>query len=388
MLLPVYKRMPLCFVEGKGAWLTDDQGDTYLDFVSGIAVNALGHAHPIMIEAIAEQAQKLFHISNLYYAENEKKITKLLIDNTAFDHVFYTNSGAEAVELAIKIAKKHGNSTQNGKNEIIYMENSFHGRTNGALSITGQEKYQKPFEPLLPNVKMIPFNDVDALKVAVSEKTCAVILEPIQGESGIRQVSDAFVKTARQLTEENGAFLIFDEIQCGMGRTGTLFMYEQLGVTPDIITIAKALGGGFPIGAVMTKDAASEVLTYGDHGSTYGGNPLACAVAYAVSNELIHGGVIKQVTSLGAYAQEQLKIVLSKYSAFKEIRGCGLLLGIAFDAKLIDAATIVNQAIKEKLLLVSAGDNVIRFFPPLNVTTDEIDEAIKRLDLALSSLLT
>lgn len=385
MLLNVYSRLNVNFVSGKGVYLYDDKGEEYLDFVSGIAVNCLGHAHPTMVKALKEQGEKLIHISNLYYSETQNKLMEKLLSASQFDSVFFCNSGTEANELAIKIARKHGNMISSEKTEIIYMKNSFHGRSTGALAITGQKKYQDPFRPLMKNTVESIFNDLEDLKVKVNEKTCAIILEPIQGEGGLVEATPEFLKLAKELCKKYNALLIFDEIQCGMGRTGTLFAHEQLGITPDVVTIAKALGGGVPIGACLTREKASKILVPGDHGSTYGGNPLVCGVAYAVLTELIDNKIVAGVETRGKYAKEKLLELKEKYPVIEEIRGKGLLIGIKFNEKLSNKA-VITEAFNNKLLLVSAGDNVVRFFPPLNVTFEEIDKGIEKFETVLNIL--
>lgn len=385
MLLNVYSRLNVNFVSGKGVYLYDDKGEEYLDFVSGIAVNCLGHSHPIIAKTLKEQGEKLIHISNLYYSEAQTKLMKKLLENSQHDSVFFCNSGTEANELAIKIGRKYGNMISSEKTEIVYMKNSFHGRSTGALAITGQKKYQEPFRPLMGNTIEVIFNNLKDLKEKVNEKTCAIILEPVQGEGGLTEVTPEFLKLANELCKKYDALLIFDEIQCGMGRMGTLFTYEQLGITPDIVTIAKALGGGVPIGACLTKGKASKVLVPGDHGSTYGGNPLVCGVAYAVLSELIDNKVIDGVKIRGEYAKKKLLILQEKYPVIEEIRGKGLLLGIKFRDN-INNKDIVNKAFENKLLLVGAGNNVVRYFPPLNVTFEEIDKSIEKLETILVNL--
>lgn len=385
MLLNVYSRLNVNFVKGKGVYLYDDKGEEYLDFVSGIAVNCLGHSHPVMAKALKEQGEKLIHISNLYYSEAQNKLMEKLLNASQFDSVFFCNSGTEANELAIKIGRKHGNMISSKKTEIIYMKNSFHGRSTGALAITGQKKYQEPFKPLMGNTIEVVFNNLEDLKEKVNENTCAIILEPVQGEGGLTMATPEFLKLAKELCEKYNALLIFDEIQCGIGRMGTLFAHEQFDIVPDIVTIAKALGGGVPIGACLTKGKASEVLVPGDHGSTYGGNPLVCGVAHAVLIELIDNKVIEGVKEKGEYAKEKLLKLKEKYPVIEELRGTGLLLGIKFNESLLNK-DIVNEAFNNKFLLVSAGDNVVRFFPPLNVTFEEIDKAVKKLETVLEIL--
>lgn len=385
MLLNVYSRLNVNFVKGNGVYLYDDKGEEYLDFVSGIAVNCLGHSHPVMAKALKEQGEKLIHISNLYYSEAQNKLMEKLLNASQFNSVFFCNSGTEANELAIKIGRKHGNMISSKKTEIIYMKNSFHGRSTGALAITGQKKYQEPFKPLMGNTIEVVFNNLEDLKEKVNENTCAIILEPVQGEGGLTMATPEFLKLAKELCEKYNALLIFDEIQCGMGRMGTLFAHEQLDIVPDVVTIAKALGGGVPIGACLTKGKASEVLVPGDHGSTYGGNPLVCGVAHAVLTELIDNKVIDGVKEKGKYAKEKLLKLKEKYPVIEELRGTGLLLGIKFNESLLNK-DIVNEAFNNKFLLVSAGDNVVRFFPPLNVTFEEIDKAVKKLETVLEIL--
>ena len=383
MLLNVYNRFNVSFVKGKGVYLYDDQGNEYLDFVSGIAVNCLGHAHPVIANALKKQGETLIHISNLYYSDAQTKLVDKLTGLSGHERVFFSNSGTEAIELAIKIARKYGNNIDKNKTEIIYMKDSFHGRSTGSLAITGQKKYQEPFEPLMPNVTECLFNNIEDLKSKVNQNTCAVILEPVQGESGIQTASPEFLKALKELCSENNALLIFDEIQCGIGRMGTLFAYEQLGVVPDIVTIAKALGGGVPIGACLTKGKANDVMVPGDHGSTYGGNPLVCAVAYDVLTELVDNKVIAGVKAKGEYAIEKLNKLKEKYKLIEEIRGTGLLIGIKLDES-VAARDFANTAFENKFLLVPAGNNVLRYFPPLNVTLEEIDKSIEKMEEILN----
>lgn len=392
MLLNVYNRYDVIFTHGKGTYIYDDKGNEYLDFVSGISVNCLGHASSVITKALTEQSEKLVHISNLYYSEPQLKLAEKLTENSKMERVFFTNSGTEAIELAIKIARKYGNNLSYDKNgekilektEIIYMTNSFHGRSTGALAITGQPKYQKPFEPLMKNVTECKFNDVEDLKNKVNENTAAIILEPVQGESGLESATPEFIEVIKKLSKKYNALVIFDEIQCGMGRMGKLFAYENFELVPDVVTIAKSLGGGVPIGACLTKGKANDVLVPGDHGSTYGGNPLVCAVANAVLHELIDNKLIeKNVVEMGKYSAEKLENLKNKFSEITKIRGKGLLLGIKFDENKILAKDIVAKALENGLLLVGAGNNVVRFFPPFNVTKKEIDEGIEILEKIL-----
>ncbi|MBP9478896.1 MAG: aspartate aminotransferase family protein [Sebaldella sp.] len=385
MLLNVYNRFNVNFVKGKGVYLYDDQGNEFLDFVSGIAVNCLGHAHPVISEALRKQGETLIHISNLYHSEAQTKLVDKLIGLSKHENVFFSNSGTEANELAIKIARKFGNNINNNKTEIIYMKDSFHGRSTGSLAVTGQKKYQEPFEPLIPNVTECLFNNIEDFISKINENTCAVILEPVQGESGIQTASPEFLKVLKEKCEEYNALLIFDEIQCGMGRMGTLFAYDKLGVVPDIVTIAKALGGGVPIGACLTRGKANDVMVPGDHGSTYGGNPLVCAVAYDVLTELVDNKVIAGVEEKGKYVSEKLNALKEKYDLIEEIRGTGLLIGIKLNER-VAAREFANKAFDNKFLLVPAGNNVLRYFPPLNVTFEEIDKSIIKIEEVLKEI--
>ena len=381
MLLNVYNRYDVTFEKGEGTYIYDNKGNKYLDFVSGISVNCLGHSSPIIVEALTEQSKKLIHISNLYYSEPQLNLAKKLTENSEMEKVFFTNSGTEAVELAIKIARKFGRNISENKTEIIYMTDSFHGRSTGSLAITGQNKYKEPFEPLISNITECKFNDSEDLIRKVSDNTAAIILEPVQGESGLEEVTSEFIEKIKELKEKYNILVIFDEIQCGMGRMGTLFAYEQFNLIPDVITIAKSLGGGVPIGACLTKGIANEVLTPGDHGSTYGGNPLVCAVGNAVLKELIDNNLIKNnVIEMGKYAKEKLENLRSKIDFIDEIRGKGLLLGIKLDSSKVLSKDFVAFALEKGLLLVGAGNNVVRYFPPFNVCKAEIDKSIKILE--------
>ncbi len=387
MLLNVYSRYDIVFERGEGTYIYDDKGKEYIDFVSGISVNCLGHASPVITKALTEQSRKLVHISNLYYSGPQLELAKRLTENSLMERVFFTNSGTEAVELAIKIARKFGGNISPHKKEIIYMTDSFHGRSTGALAVTGQKKYQEPFEPLIPSVTECRFNDVKELMQKVGEKTAAIILEPVQGESGLESVTPEFINAIKDLREKYNILVIFDEIQCGMGRMGTLFAYEQFNIVPDVITIAKSLGGGVPIGACLTKGQANDVLVPGDHGSTYGGNPLVCAVGNAVMTELIDNNLIKgNVVKMGEYALKKLEEIKERTDSIEEIRGRGLLLGIKLKEDRILAKELVTEALKEGLLLVGAGNNVVRFFPPFNVSSVEIDKGIVILEKVIKTL--
>lgn len=381
-IMNTYGRFDVSFEKGLGTSIYDENGKEYLDFVSGIATNCLGHSHPVIVKAIQEQSAKLMHISNYYWNSNALKLGEKLCTNSDHEKAFFCNSGTEAIEAALKLSRKYGrmNGSSN-KSKIIYMNNSFHGRTMGALSVTGQGKYQENFAPLIGNVESIDFNDIDALKKAFNEDVCGVILEPIQGEGGIVPANIDFLKEARALCDKYNALLIFDEVQCGIGRTGSLFAYQKFGVIPDVICMAKALGGGFPIGGIITNSKCCSAFVPGDHGTTYGGNPLACAVSFAVLTELIDGGVISSVDEKSNYIYEKLNEFKKKYSVIDDIRGIGLLIGVAVNT---DPKNIVNECFKEGLLVVSAGKNVIRLLPPLNVTLKEIDSALYIFEKVLS----
>lgn len=381
-ILNAYSRFDITLTEGKGCLVYDKNGKEYLDFVSGIAVNCLGHCSPVITKAIQEQSHKLMHVSNLYWNENQIKLAEKLCEVSGLQGAFFCNSGTEAVEAAIKFARKYG-KLKGGqlKHEIIYMKNSFHGRTLGALSVTGQEKYQKDFVPLIPGVKSIQFNDIDKLKAEMNFYVCAIIVEPIQGEGGIVEAQKSFLQEAKKLCEEYEALLIFDEVQCGIGRLGSLFAFEKFGVTPDLVCIAKGLGGGFPIGSVVASKKVAESISYGDHGSTFGGNPLACSVAIAILDELLKNGVLSNVEQMSQYLLNKLKGLKEKHSSIKDIRGMGLLIGLQLS---IDTKEFIKQCIEKGLLLVGAGADVVRILPPLNVEAEYLDRAVDIIDSVLS----
>jgi len=379
------ERTPVCFSYGKGINLWDTEGRKFCDFLSGIAVNALGHSHPKLINAVKEQAEKIIHCSNLYYIEPQAKLAALLVENSCADRVFFANSGAEANEGAIKLARIYFRKKgMPEKYEIITMKNSFHGRTLATLAATGQEVYQKPFFPLPPGFRSVPLNDMDALKNAISEQTCAVMLEPIQGESGVHVADDSYIKAVRKLCDDNGILLIFDEIQCGMGRTGRLFAYEHYGVEPDIFTLAKALGGGVPIGALCAKEFVAQAFGKGEHGSTFGGNPLACAAGLAVLEALSEENLIENAQRQGRYFTEKLMELAEKHSSISEIRGKGLMIGVELNN--CKAVAVKDSCFNSGYLIGSVGNNVLSFLPPLIVTKDDIDGMVNALDKALSQI--
>ena len=383
-IMNTYGRYDVTFEKGLGCKLYDIDGKEYVDFVSGVAVNCLGHSHPAIISALREQSEKLIHISNYYWNTTHTLLAEKLINNSDHSKVFFCNSGTEAVEGALKIARKYGKlKGTEGKNVFLYMDNSFHGRTLGALSVTGQEKYQQDFRPLIDGVRKVNFNDIEDLKRSFDETVCGIIIEPIQGEGGINTANIEFLEEARNLCDKYDALLIFDEIQCGIGRLGSLFAYKKFLVIPDVICIAKALGGGFPIGAVVANEKASMAFVPGDHGSTYGGNPLGCAVGVAVLTELIEGGIIDKIEEKGIYLKERLLKLKDEYNIIDEVKGMGLLIGISLKT---EAKKFSNLCFDNGLLVVTAGDNVVRLLPPLNVSKEELGEALAILETVLSEI--
>ncbi len=384
-VLPTYNRAPLAFVKGEGSWLTAEDGSRYLDLGAGIAVNALGHAHPALVATLAEQAAKLWHVSNLYRIPEQERLADLLVAHTFADTVFFTNSGTEAAELAIKMARKYWyEKGQPDRTQIIAFEGAFHGRSTGAIAAAGSEKMVKGFGPLMPGFTHLKFGDHDALRAAVNDQTAAIIVEPVQGEGGIRVLPDACLKGLRDLADSTGALLIFDEVQCGMGRTGKLFAHEWAGVTPDIMMVAKGIGGGFPLGAVLATENAASGMTAGTHGSTYGGNPLGCAVGAKVVELVADDAFLAEVGRKGARFRQGLEGLVAAHPAiFEAVRGQGLILGLKCKAPNTD---VVKAAYAQHLLTVPAADNVLRLLPALNIPDDDITEALARLDRAASAL--
>jgi len=383
-LMDTYNRYPIMLVKGEGTRVWDSEGNAYLDFVAGIAVNSLGHCHPALVEAIKKQAETLIHCSNLYWNEKQIELARMISENSFGGKVFFANSGAEANEGAIKLARKYASLKYGGKRyKIITAKNSFHGRTFGALTATGQEKYHKGFGPLLAGFKYVPLNDIEAIYEAVDDEVCAIMLEVIQGEGGIHEATPEYVKAVRKICDENDLLFILDEVQTGIGRTGKLFGYEHYSVVPDIMTLAKGLGGGFPIGAIIAKEDKA-VFEPGDHASTFGGNPLACAAGIAVLNEVTKDGFLESVDKKGKYFREGLETLQKKHKVVKEIRGKGLMVGCELDLE--DASEIVLKALEKGLLINSVSHNVLRFVPPLIVTEEEIDEALQILDDVLSEI--
>lgn len=384
-VLPTYNRAPLAFTKGEGSWLIAEDGSRYLDLGAGIAVNALGHAHPALVEVLTEQAAKLWHVSNLYRIPEQERLADLLVANTFADTVFFTNSGTEAAELAIKMVRKYWyEKGQPERVEILTFEGSFHGRSTGAIAAAGSEKMVKGFGPLMPGFTHLKFGDHDALRAALTDRTAAVMIEPIQGEGGIRTLPDACLKGLRDLCDATGALLVFDEVQCGMGRTGKLFAHEWAGVSPDIMMVAKGIGGGFPLGAVLATEGAAAGMTAGTHGSTYGGNPLGCAVGAKVVEIVAEDGFLAAVGQKGARFRQGLEgLVASHPEVFEGVRGQGLMLGLKCKALNTD---VVKAAYGEHLLTVPAADNVIRLLPALTIPEADIAEALARLDRAAAQV--
>lgn len=380
-ILPTYNRAPLNFVSGEGAWLTEEDGRRFLDLGAGIAVNALGHAHPKLVQALTDQAEKLWHVSNLYQIPQQQKLADLLVEHTFADTVFFTNSGTEACELAVKMARKYwSDKGQPDRFRIIGFEGSFHGRSSAGIAAAGAEKLTEGFGPLLPGFAQVPFVDLEALKAEMGDDAAAVILEPIQGEGGIRPVSDADMQAVRALCDETGALLILDEVQCGVGRTGKLFAHEWAGIAPDIMMVAKGIGGGFPLGAVLATEAAGSPMVPGTHGSTYGGNPLACAVGAAVMETVTTPGFLDDVSRKAGLLRQRLEgLVAENPDVFASVRGAGLMLGLVCKA---DAGAIVTAARDAEVLVVPAAENTVRVLPPLTLTEEDISEGVERLGQA------
>ncbi|GLX70903.1 acetylornithine transaminase [Paenibacillus glycanilyticus] len=382
-LLPTYARYPITLVKGEGSWLWDDKGNKYLDFMSGIAVTNLGHAPQKVKEALMKQLDELWHVSNLFRIPNQEEAAQLITANSCGDAVFFCNSGAEANEAAIKLARRYQQKVQNnGRFEIITFAQSFHGRTLATLTATGQEKVKEGFAPLPEGFKYIPYNDIDALKAAISDQTAAVMLEMIQAEGGILPADQAFVQDLVKLCEENGILLIVDEIQTGMGRTGKLFAYEHYGIEPDIFTLAKGLGSGFPVGAAVAKEQLREAFGPGSHGSTFGGTPIATAAVKATIEQMVGEQLPERAAEMGAYLIDELKNGLAGNTFVKEVRGQGLIVGIEC---IEPVAPILAAAQEQGLLVISAGPNVIRLLPNLLVTKEEIDQAVGTLKQLLTN---
>src|SRR6201996_8585509 len=384
-LLPVFARVDLGFSHGEGCYLIATNGDRYLDFTSGVAVNALGHAHPHMVKALQEQATKLWHMSNLFKSPDGEKLAARLCEESFADFVFFCNSGAEAMEGVIKLVRHHHFSKGHGERyRIITFEGAFHGRTLATLAATGSAKYLEGFGPPMDGFDQVPHGDIEAVKKAIGPHTAAILIEPIQGEGGVRSAPNAFFKALRQLCDEKGMLLVFDEVQTGMGRTGELFAYKRLGVTPDVMPLAKALGGGFPIGACLATADAAAGMTPGSHGSTFGGNPLAVAAANAVLDVMLQPGFLEHVQKMSLLFKQKLASVVDRHpGVLAEVRGEGLLIGLK---AVVPSTDLVTALRGQKLLTVGAGENVVRFLPPLIVSEAEIEESVARLERACVEL--
>ena len=384
-LLPTYARVDLAFERGEGAWLIAANGDRYLDFTSGVAVNALGHAHPHLVEAITEQAGKVWHVSNLYRIPEAERLADRLCAASFADVVFFANSGAEAMECAIKMARKYQSAS--GRPErfrIVTYEGAFHGRTLATLAAGGQKKYLDGFGPVVEGFDQVPFGDLQATRQAIGPATAAILIEPIMGEGGVRVVPPEFLRALRKLCDDNGLLLVFDEVQTGIGRTGELFAYQRYGVTPDIMGLAKALGGGFPLGACLATADAAKGMTVGTHGSTFGGNPLAMAAAGAVLDVVLADGFLERVRRTSLLLKQRLAEIKDRYPAvIAEVRGEGLLIGLR---AVVPSGELVDELRAERMITVAAGDNVVRLLPPLIVSEAEVADAVARLDRACARL--
>ena len=382
-IMATYKRFPIVLVKGQGTRVWDSNGKEYLDFVAGIAVCSLGHSHPKVAEAIKRQVEILTHVSNLYYIEPQIHVARMLVENSFADKVFFCNSGAEANEAAIKLARKCAHENMAGeKYELITMQDSFHGRTLATVTATGQKKFQVGFSPLPEGFKYVPFNDIPALEEAITEHTCGIMLEPIQGEGGVKIPDDDYLRKVRKICDDRGLLMILDEVQVAMGRTGTLFAYEYYKVKPDIVTLAKAVGNGFPVGVMMATESAASVFQPGNHASTFGGNPLAMAASLATLDTIMNGGVLDNVKKVGPYFMKRLHELKKTRPVMKDIRGRGLIIGVEMT---IEGADIVKKCMDKGLLINCTGGNVLRFVPPLIITEKDVDVAIDVLSEVLKN---
>jgi acetylornithine/N-succinyldiaminopimelate aminotransferase len=379
-VLQVYRRGSVVFDRGRGCRLFDGDGRSYLDLISGVGVAALGHAHPRLASAIADQAEQLLHTSNLFFHPLQGELATRLANLSGLPRAFFCNSGAEAVEASLKFARRYWHAQGTPRSGFVAFDRSFHGRTMGALSVTWDDHYRAPFKPLVPDVTFVPLDDVDALRAAVTDRTAAVIVEPIQGEGGVRPLGGAMAAAITRACRETGALLIADEIQCGLGRTGRPFYSSALGLTPDLMTIGKSLGAGVPIAATLFSERVASAAAFGDHGSTYGGNLLACRAALVFLDELVDGGLIAHVARVGAHLEASLHALAARQPVIREIRGAGLIWGLELDRP---AAPVVDAAIQRGLLVNRTADTVVRLLPPYIITAEEIDEAIGLLDAAL-----
>ncbi|MGR3838432.1 MAG: aspartate aminotransferase family protein [Cognatishimia sp.] len=384
-VLPTYNRAPLNFVKGEGSWMIEADGRRFLDLGAGIAVNVLGHANPKLVAALTAQAEALWHVSNLYEIPQQEALAQKLVDATFADTVFFTNSGTESCELAVKMARKYWfDKGQAEKTQIIAFEGAFHGRSSAGIAAAGSEKMTKGFGPLLPGFVQLPWGDIEALEAAIDETTAAVILEPVQGEGGIRPMADADLQAVRKLCDEAGILLILDEVQCGVGRTGKLFAHEWAGIAPDIMMVAKGIGGGFPLGAVLATEEAASGMTAGTHGSTYGGNPLGCAVGNAVMDEVANPEFLADVNRRAGLLRQKLEGLVAAYpDVFEDVRGSGMMLGLKCKAANM---SVVNAGYDALVVTIPAADNVVRLLPPLTISDDDIAEAVNRLDAAAAAV--
>jgi len=382
--MPCFNRQNFCFTHGQGAVLYDAAGKEYIDFVAGIATNSLGYNHPAHVTAIAEQASKLIHISNIYYNEPQVRLIENLLKDTIFERVFLSNSGAEANECAVKLVRKYFYGRGEPRRKIITATGSFHGRTMATLTLTGQPKYSRPYAPLLPQIEYVPFNDMAALKAAVDEDTAAVMLETIQGENGVIEANYEYIVDAYALCKAKGALFVLDEIQTGVGRTGKLFSFEHFGIQPDVVTLAKGLGGGVPIGATLARGAVATAFQPGDHGSTFGGNPLACAAAAVVVDLLKNSNLLPQIEAKGEYLRNRLR-GLKKYKWVCDLRGMGLMLGMELSQE-VNGSEIVGKLAANGILLNCAGNNTLRFVPPYVITEEQIDKMYEVLEGIFASI--
>jgi acetylornithine/N-succinyldiaminopimelate aminotransferase len=387
LLLPTYERNPILFVDGAGMYLTDDHGDRYLDLLSGIGVNALGYGHPAVTETIVAQSKKLVHISNLYFHEGQAELALRLTERSGMDRAFFCNSGTEAWEAAMKLARAYSALRRSeghaAGTKFLALENSFHGRTMGSVSTTHKDKYREPFQPLVPGVEFVRFNDVEHLRASFSNEVCAILIEPVQGEGGIRPVSQEFFAAARELTQSTGALLIADEIQSGLGRTGKWFAYQHFGIQPDVTTLAKPIAGGLPLGAMLCSEEAARGIHPGLHGTTFGGGPLACAVAITVIDVIEREGLLANIQQTGAYFKHHLHDLAAKHESIVDVRGIGLMLAMEMNSADL-AKQIVARMLKRRILINRTSETVLRFLPPYIMGREHVDLAVS----ALNDILT
>jgi acetylornithine/N-succinyldiaminopimelate aminotransferase len=387
LLLPTYERNPILFVDGAGMYLIDEHGDKYLDLLSGIGVNALGYGHPAVTETIASQSKKLVHISNLYFHEGQAELAMRLTERSGLDRAFFCNSGTEAWEAAMKLARAYSALKRSEGHTLgtkfLALENSFHGRTMGSVSTTHKDKYREPFQPLVPGVEFVRFNDVEHLRASFSSDVCAILIEPVQGEGGIRPVSQEFFAAARELTHSTGALLIADEIQSGLGRTGKWFAYQQFGIQPDVTTLAKPIAAGLPLGVMLCSEEASRGIHPGLHGTTFGGGPLACAVAVAVLDTIEEEGLLANIQQTGAYFKHQLHDLAARHESIVDVRGMGLMLAVEMNSADL-AKQIVAKMLERRILINRTSETVLRFLPPYIMGKEHVDLAIKALNGILS----